>query len=191
MEEERERKEEEMGEGKKEEIKKLILEHEVEMEELRKMEFNEAVRGIIHDKERVIEDLNIRIKLLTEELERRGGGGGGGLVQENVELKAVTPSLTPGSRDLTLTSCGPGDPVLVVYDHKYQHYKVMLEGHASPYLHFPAPDPYAWGPVKGVSTRSSWSPSPLTVVLMRQFSPHWSNLVLLCGSTGLDWAEPF
>ncbi|KAG0722393.1 Glutamate receptor 1 [Chionoecetes opilio] len=32
------------------------------------------------------------------------------------------------------------------------------------------------------STRSSWSPSPLTVVRMRQFSPHWSNLVLLAGS---------
>ncbi|KAG0716981.1 hypothetical protein GWK47_008374 [Chionoecetes opilio] len=33
-----------------------------------------------------------------------------------------------------------------------------------------------------LSTRSSWSPSPLTVVRMRQFSPHWSNLVLLAGS---------
>ncbi|KAG0710028.1 hypothetical protein GWK47_023673 [Chionoecetes opilio] len=32
------------------------------------------------------------------------------------------------------------------------------------------------------STRSSWSPSPLTVVRMRQFSPHWSNLVLVAGS---------
>ncbi|KAG0719424.1 hypothetical protein GWK47_050508 [Chionoecetes opilio] len=28
------------------------------------------------------------------------------------------------------------------------------------------------------STRSSWSPSPLTVVRMRQFSPHWSKVVL-------------
>ncbi|KAG0706995.1 hypothetical protein GWK47_024225 [Chionoecetes opilio] len=37
------------------------------------------------------------------------------------------------------------------------------------------------------STRSSWSPSPLTVVRMRQFSPHWSKVVLVCGPdrTGL------
>ncbi|KAG0726915.1 hypothetical protein GWK47_004147 [Chionoecetes opilio] len=33
-----------------------------------------------------------------------------------------------------------------------------------------------------IYTRSSWSPSPLTVVRMRQFSPHWSNLVLVAGS---------
>ncbi|KAG0710892.1 Enoyl-CoA hydratase, mitochondrial [Chionoecetes opilio] len=31
-------------------------------------------------------------------------------------------------------------------------------------------------------TRSSWSPSPLTVVRMRQFSPHWSKVVLVCPS---------
>ncbi|KAG0718783.1 Succinate-semialdehyde dehydrogenase, mitochondrial [Chionoecetes opilio] len=38
-----------------------------------------------------------------------------------------------------------------------------------------------------INTRSSWSPSPLTVVRMRQFSPHWSKVVLVCGSdqTGL------
>ncbi|KAG0712171.1 hypothetical protein GWK47_019080 [Chionoecetes opilio] len=37
------------------------------------------------------------------------------------------------------------------------------------------------------STRSSWSSSPLTVVRMRQFSPHWSKVVLLSGlhRTGL------
>ncbi|KAG0719308.1 Protein l(2)37Cc [Chionoecetes opilio] len=40
---------------------------------------------------------------------------------------------------------------------------------------------------EAVHTRSSWSSSPLTVVRMRQFSPHWSNLVLLAG---LDWSRP-
>ncbi|KAG0719442.1 hypothetical protein GWK47_050436 [Chionoecetes opilio] len=29
------------------------------------------------------------------------------------------------------------------------------------------------------NTRSSWSPSPLTVVRMHQFSPHWSKVVLV------------
>ncbi|KAG0726265.1 hypothetical protein GWK47_036963 [Chionoecetes opilio] len=38
------------------------------------------------------------------------------------------------------------------------------------------------------STRSSWSSSPLTVVRMRQFSPHWAKVVLL---TGLAQSRPF